>query len=827
MTDFIPEPEDIPFEEDILRNPFNTKSWIRYLEFKSESPAQSRNMIYERALRELPGSYKLWSRYLRDRRKQVRALPLAHPGWNAANSVHERALVYMHKMPRVWEDYCSFLMNQKLVTESRTALDRAIRALPITQHPRIWKLVLVFIRQLAPRETAIALFHRFLKVHPEKREEYISFLYDIHAWDEAAKQLSLCIDDDKFQSIENKTKYQLWMQLCDLLASHPEQVTSLRAEPIIRSGIGRYKEHTAKLWTSLAQYYIRLGQLDKARDIFEEAIDNVLTVRDFSTIWDAYTQFEDKLITAQYQLMEAGELEDTDAVDFDLRLARYENLLDRQPLLVNSVLLRQNPHNINEWLNRVKLIEDPTEILETYSRAIKTVDPQLATGDMWKLWVFMAQFYEENGELDSARQVFRNGTEGKFRYVNDLATVWCCWAELEIRAQRPEEALTILKQATVVPRRDPASGETGTTAQQRLHRSTKLWAMLADLEESVGTFFTCKAVYDKILELRIASPQLILNYAQFLETNKHFEESFRAYERGVNLFKFPYSYDIWIIYLNKFVARYKSKKLERARNLFEQVLGQAPVEQAKYFYIMYADLEEKYGLIRHAMSIYDRATSNVDPKDRYAIYLLYISRASQYFGLTKTREIFEKGIAELPDREVRDLCMHFAQLELRLGEIDRARAVYTHAAQFSDPKSSPSFYEAWRKFEVKHGNEDTFREMLRVKRSVQASFQTDVNFTASEILQAKDDMHRAELESEIGSTPRSGQTFLTPTTAPLAARLSAAPGPQFQSAGTFAVEESKTVNPEEMDLDLDGFEVQESAVPEAVFGDSLKRKAAQ
>jgi pre-mRNA-splicing factor SYF1 len=42
-----------------------------------------------------------------------------------------------------------------------------------------------------------------------------------------------------------------------------------------------------------------------------------------------------------------------------------------------------------------------------------------------------------------------------------------------------------------------------------------------------------KAVYDKILELKIATPQIILNYAQYLEENKYYEESFKAYERGM------------------------------------------------------------------------------------------------------------------------------------------------------------------------------------------------------------------------------------------------------------------------------------------------------
>lgn len=80
--------------------------------------------------------------------------------------------------------------------------------------------------------------------------------------------------------------------------------------------------------------------------------------------------------------------------------------------------------------------------------------------------------------------------------------------------------------------------------------------MLADLEESLGTFQVCKlgvcareltlkgfdsilifppfclqstkAVYDRIIDLRIATPQIIINYAMFLEEHNYFEESFKV-----------------------------------------------------------------------------------------------------------------------------------------------------------------------------------------------------------------------------------------------------------------------------------------------------------
>ena len=51
---------DLLYEEDILRNGYSLKYWWRYMEAKQRAPAKQRNMIAERALKYLPGSYKVW-----------------------------------------------------------------------------------------------------------------------------------------------------------------------------------------------------------------------------------------------------------------------------------------------------------------------------------------------------------------------------------------------------------------------------------------------------------------------------------------------------------------------------------------------------------------------------------------------------------------------------------------------------------------------------------------------------------------------------------------------------------------------------------------------
>ena len=48
---------------------------------------------------------------------------------------------------------------------------------------------------------------------------------------------------------------------------------------------------------------------------------------------------------------------------------------------------------------------------------------------------------------------------------------------------------------------------------------------------SLGTLDSAKAVYESILDLRVATPQIVLNYASFMLEHKFFEEAFRWGQR--------------------------------------------------------------------------------------------------------------------------------------------------------------------------------------------------------------------------------------------------------------------------------------------------------
>ena len=390
--------QESAYEADLQRNPFSLKNWLYYLNFKAEASPADRYDIYERALGNIPRSYKLWQRYLDERSAECDLLPLSHPRHGETQDAFERALIHMNKMPVIWRMFLDFATKQKWVTATRRSFDRALCALPVTQHVKfVWPAYLAFAQGCGVPETAMRVWRRYIKVSPRSREDYIASLLAADRVDEAARQLAAVIDDESFVSQKGRSKHDLWTELLQLLVRHAREVTSVDVDAVVRSGIRKYPHEVGRLWTALADYYQRMGLMERARDVYVEALDAVLTVRDFEQVFRAYGQFEDGLISAkeeQAALLEAAAnadvaaaakaagpgarplsvaaaregLEDANA-ELDLRMLRLEKLAAGRDLLRNSVHLRQNPHNVDTWLERVRFCgEDALRVVRPTPR---------------------------------------------------------------------------------------------------------------------------------------------------------------------------------------------------------------------------------------------------------------------------------------------------------------------------------------------------------------------------------------------------------------------------------------------------------------------------
>jgi hypothetical protein len=73
-----------------------------------------------------------------------------------------------------------------------------------------------------------------------------------------------------------------------------------------------------------------------------------------------------------------------------------------------------------------------TQIVATYTQAVTTIDPRRTVGSLPQLWTDFATYYASHGNMAAARAVYERAVRVAFRTVDELARVWCDWAELEM-----------------------------------------------------------------------------------------------------------------------------------------------------------------------------------------------------------------------------------------------------------------------------------------------------------------------------------------------------------------------------------------------------------
>jgi pre-mRNA-splicing factor SYF1 len=143
----------------------------------------------------------------------------------------------------------------------------------------------------------------------------------------------------------------------------PSSTWKLDIEKIVhKDGLGVYMDQAGRLWTGLATYWIKRAEFDRAKLTFEAGLSSVLTIRDFTQIFDAYAEFSESLISALMESLANPEDEEENAneteKELDDMMKSFEELMDRRPFLVNDVLLRRNPNDVQEWEKRVALWGD-------------------------------------------------------------------------------------------------------------------------------------------------------------------------------------------------------------------------------------------------------------------------------------------------------------------------------------------------------------------------------------------------------------------------------------------------------------------------------------
>ena len=93
---------DAYFENEVTRNPHHMKTWFQFVDSKRDASPVIRFAIYERALKHLPRSYKIWKAYLNEVSTRLKGKSISDKRFLGLKNIFERSLVHMNKMPTIW-----------------------------------------------------------------------------------------------------------------------------------------------------------------------------------------------------------------------------------------------------------------------------------------------------------------------------------------------------------------------------------------------------------------------------------------------------------------------------------------------------------------------------------------------------------------------------------------------------------------------------------------------------------------------------------------------------------------------------------------------------
>eukprot|EP00767_Chilomastix_cuspidata_P004480 gnl/Chilomastix_cuspidata/4626.p1 GENE.gnl/Chilomastix_cuspidata/4626~~gnl/Chilomastix_cuspidata/4626.p1 ORF type:complete len:697 (-),score=300.18 gnl/Chilomastix_cuspidata/4626:518-2608(-) len=669
------------FEADVQAQPRDVRAWRRYLAGAREEAPRERFRIFERALRHNPRSYMLWRHYLLEREQSVAPLTPTDPAYKQTNRVYERALVALPTCPRLWILYIAFLCRQPLVTKPRQVFNKALQALPLTQHDLLWPQILNWsARDFVPAETRDLLRARHAQVSRAPRTEPptpeaagAAARWLRRGFPARASELALAAAAGARTSVEFAAEFEA--------AGELENGILLR----------------------------QLGALEAPRGLGADERRFVLT----TAAPDVTLALAD---AARGRALGAAALASAGGVRFTF--AQIEALVERRDELDLRVQLRQAPGAVQGWMRLARMVGERVALREgaregaqardgIYLEALERIPAAAHEGNLAILLLARARLEAQQGRPAQALKALEDAA-AQFRdrlSAEETRVLHTQWAELVLKHEGARRAVVFLEKRCFK------------SAELRSH--PPLWGLRADCAEYLDGKDGAGAVYRRALAAEALTPRMALCWAALMHAHGDLEGELRALELSVGAFPFPAALPLAARYLERLHA---AGERERAGEAFETCLERAGPRSALELFFVQGRIEERAGFPRRAAALYRRMARAVPARRRDLAHRLHAARICDIYGPLSARGALLAAVNdESLTAEARvALAQTLASVETAVGEVDRARAVFAHFALLSaacDEATRALFWNVWRQFEVTHGNSDTLRQLLIQRRT--------------------------------------------------------------------------------------------------------------
>ena len=751
---------------DNIQNPYNFKSWWDTLSSSKEAPFSIRKKIYQVSLHYLPGSYKIWYNYLKEEREYVKnnyRLPNIH--YEDVNKIHENALIYMIKMPVIWVNYIKFLIEQNLVTKSKLVLNKALQMLPITQHNKIWDVIIPWAESLnGCHKSKIQIFKRYLKYNPDYKEKFIHYLIDIKEFNIAIELIIEILNDENFFSKENKSQYYYWIMICQIINNYPEYINinkndkNINIDKLIKHGIKKYTDEVGNLWVTLCNYYITMGFIDKAREIFEEALEKVLTVRDFSLVFNSYLNFEKKIL--KQNIYNNDENDDKDLEEKnqnniddnnddnnkleDFELKELENAFDELQIKTiekenkkeksksknkeknknkNKINISNTDKNNNSndgkfnflrvdnlilrrpfLLNSTILRRNPNNCTEWLKRIdlIKEKNDFKLIKNMYEEALNTININEAYGKLSDIYISYAHFYEENNDIIkaNEIFYKGC-----NLNFKKTEENINMWCMWCEMNVRQKKYRDAykiikfictnNINKYYRYNKNLKLWSLYVDLETNINSNNEKQVIY-------IYNKMIEYKIAN-IETIFNYItylEKIEKYDKIYNIYEQSMDLFTWPNVYDLclcYIIDYINHFKDTKIEIFRDIIQNIIISSGhmKIFYYIYAFYEEKYGLFNHSIDILKEASKNVKEEEKPEVHSVIIAKSAKYFGIGKVRLAFDDAMNNLEKSYVLEIGLKYIAIEIKLKEINRARGIFKYLGKLFNPDNKEYKEEFW------------------------------------------------------------------------------------------------------------------------------------
>ncbi|CAG0917317.1 unnamed protein product [Notodromas monacha] len=476
--------------------------------------------------------------------------------------------------------------------------------------------------------------------------------------------------------ISNWIKYALWEE---------SQKEVQRARSIFERALD-VDHRNITLWLKYAEMEMRNKQVNHARNIWDRAVTILPRANQF---WYKYTYMEEML----------GNVAGARAV--------FERWMEWQP-------------DEQAWMTYVKFELRYSE----RERARDIYDRFVMTHPEPKNWIRFAKFEADGGNSSAARQLFERAVEffGE-DFLNDK--LFIAFARFEESQREHDRARVIYKYAL-----DHLPKEQCEEVYKSYTIHEKKYGDRSGIEDVIVS--KRKFQYEEEVKANPLNYDAWFDYLRLVESEGDVETIRDTYERAIanvppiqqKRYWRRYIY-LWINYALR--EEMKNKDIERTRQVYKACLDLLPHKNFTFskIWLLFAYFEIRQKELQAARKILGRGIG-MCPREK--LFRGYIDLEIQLREFDRCRILYEKFLEF--DSANCSTWMKFAELELLLGDVDRARAIFELAIHQDVLDIPEVLWKAYIDFEINQEDHTRVRRLYRKLLEKTSHVKACINFHA-------------------------------------------------------------------------------------------------